>query len=101
MAQIKVLDNWDAQFQSTPEYNFKDEDGKDVTIAAVEAHTAHVVKGELQDGTGRVLEFELPDGYDHKQIKVGKVLHIVCKRLQTLDAPLKVKHVTRTLDVKA
>jgi len=101
MAQIKVLDNWEAQFQATPEYNFTDDDGKAVNIPAVEAHTANIVKGELQDGTGRIMEFELPDGYDHKQLKVGKVLHIVCKRLQALDAPLKVKHVTRTLDVKA
>lgn len=100
MAQIKVLDNWEAQFQATPEYNFNDDDGKPVSIPAVEAHSAYIVKGELQDGTGRILEFELPEGYDSKNAKPGKVLHIVCKSLQKLDAPLRVKHVTRTLDGK-
>lgn len=99
MAQIKIIESWVAEFQATPEYNFSDDDGKPVVIAAVDAHTAYCVKGEIQDGTGRIFEFELPDGYEGKRAKPGVIIHIVCKSLQKVDAPFRVKHVTRTIDV--
>lgn len=94
MAQVKVIEIWDAQFQAQPEMKFVDDDGKAVVIEASGARTGRAALVELQDGSGVRTTVEIPEGYN-LPIAVDDVLHVQCKALAIFERYMRVKHVLR------
>jgi hypothetical protein len=94
MAQVKILEMFEAKFQAQPEMNFKDDDDKDVHIDAAEAREATIIVGETPEGYR--IPLELPDGFKEK-ISVGDSLDLQCSGFRHLERYWRVKHVRRIM----
>jgi len=93
---VKILEIWEAEFQAQKAMKFTDDDGKDIEIAAVDAHKATCILAEYGDGSGIRIPLELPDSYTSK-VSIGDTLHIQCRGLQALDRNFRIKNVTRRI----
>jgi len=96
MAQVTVLEIWDANFQAQPEMKFTDDDGKPVVIEAQEARVGRAALVEIMDGSGVRVPVEIPSGYKDT-IKVGDTMHVQCKGFSVFDRYFRIKNVLRHL----
>lgn len=94
MAQVRIIEVFEADFQAQAEVIFKDDDNNEIKIPASEARKAQVAVCETNDGAR--VPLELPTAFTGR-VGVGDVLDIQCSSLRHLDRYWRVKHVRRVI----